>query len=403
MKLCVLKRERTFSIQVGSIQNPAAPATGPARVVVANGIIAAIELVDENQLSLPPALNQCRHYDFRKYTLCPGLIDCHVHLALDGIDFFAAQARWQQPDALQDYLRHNLEQTLAAGIVLIRDGGDSHQVTLNFKHNLPENHLPYILSPGEAIHVRGKYGSFLGRGVQNRWEMIEQLDILSQRGIDFVKVLVTGIVSFNEYGKIGDVQFTQDDLAFLVTEAHSRGLQVMAHANGDLGVQQAIAARVDSIEHGYFMSQDTIKRLADSHIAWVPTVTPVAVQLSPEKKSAWSEAQRNIIEKTYLKQLDTIACAHQEKVLLGIGTDAGSAGVLHGNALHFELDLFRQAGLIDSDIFSIVTRNGAIITNQRENFGSVEKGKLPAMLLVADNPCTNLKTLAEPMVMFLPE
>lgn len=402
MKLCLLQRERTYAIQVGAIQNPGFPVTGPTIVVVTNGRIAAIESSSENKLSHLPELDQGQHFDFSEYTLCPGLIDCHVHLALDGIDFAAAQARWQQSDALQQHFYHTLAQTRAAGIVLMRDGGDRDQVTLNFKRNLPED-LPYILSPGEALYVRGKYGSFLGGGVQNRSEIIEQLDLLSQLGIDFVKVLVTGIVSFNEYGKIGAVQFTREDLAFLVTEAHSRGLKVMAHANGDRGVQQAVAARVDSIEHGYFISQGTVKMLAESQIPWVPTVIPLAVQVSHEKKSAWSEHQQNIIEKTYMKHLETIACAHQEKVILGIGTDAGSPGVLHGQALHSELELFRQAGLRDSDIFSIVTKNGAIITNQGTNLGSVETGKLPAMILVADNPCINLRTLAEPMVMFLPE
>ncbi|MCL2336067.1 MAG: amidohydrolase family protein, partial [Firmicutes bacterium] len=247
-------------------------------IFIAGGLIAALSPGDDFPFTHP--FHPCREtvrLDMAGLTLMPPLVDCHVHLALDGKDFAAACQRWEQPDQIARQVQEELADTMARGILAVRDGGDRAGVSLAAREQVKTGRWsgPVIRSPGFALRKPGAYGSFLGSGLEMA-KLGQQLDYLVQNKVDLVKVIVSGVVSFKEYGRVGPVQFSAAELAAIVRGARTRGLPVMAHASSETAVRLALTAGVDTVEHGYFLSRESLQQMAEQDIAWVPTVIPVA-------------------------------------------------------------------------------------------------------------------------------
>ncbi|MEW6425311.1 MAG: amidohydrolase family protein [Bacillota bacterium] len=329
--------------------------------------------------------------DLANLTILPGMVDCHVHLALDGVDFQKAKGQWVAPGKVAGRVGRRLAATLTRGVLAVRDGGDRAGIGLLGKAKVRSGNLPgpYLTATGSALRKSGMYGSFLGAGVDG--DLGGALDRLVAAGVDQIKVLVSGIVSFTEYGRVGPPQFSPEELAFLVARAHRAGLKVMAHASSDLAVVSSARAGVDSIEHGYFMSRATLRMLAELGISWVPTVVPVAGQAG--RSDLFTREQLGVIEKTYRNQLETIAEAARLGVAVGVGTDAGSPGVRHGEGFLRELALYRQAGLAPAVILKAATVAGAKIAGVEQEVGPLEEGRPANMIAVEGNPLADLAAL----------
>lgn len=338
--------------------------------------------------------------DLSRLTILPGLVDCHVHLALDGEDFQKAARSWTAPEEMKKHLARRLANTLARGVLAVRDGGDRAGIGFLAKEMIKSGTLfsPHITITGSALRKSGMYGSFLGAGV-NKGELAGSLKRLIAAGVDQIKVLVSGIVSFREYGRVGPLQFGPEELNILVAEAHRAGLKVMAHANSDQAVTMAARAGVDSIEHGYFIGRSTLAMLAELDISWVPTVVPVASQV--RRSDLFSQEQLRVIEKTYKKQLEAIGEAAVLGVRLGVGTDAGAPGVPHGEGYLEELALYRQAGLKPAFILRAATAGGAKIAGAAQKVGLLEEGRPASLIAVEGNPLADLNALKKIKYCFL--
>lgn len=328
-------------------------------------------------------------------TILPALIDCHVHVALDGVDFAAAVERWSDDNAWLGHVKLALNHSLDSGLVTIRDGGDNGKVGLRTKKLIEKGELegPRIMACGQGIGKAGKYGSFLGPGISNAEEACQLIDALKEQGVDWVKILVSGIVSFKDYGKIGAVQFTQRELNIITGHAHNLGLPVMTHASSDEAVDIGIKAGVDTVEHGYFVSTKSLANLAKKGIPWVPTVVPVANQLKGSTHLNHTIESQEIIKRTYELQLKKIKEAQTLGVSLGIGTDAGAGGVVHGYDYFRELELFAQAGLSPREVLKVATSTSAKICGLQEEIGSIEVGKKALLLGVRGNPFQDINVL----------
>lgn len=291
-------------------------------------------------------------------------VDCHVHLALDGINFNESVANWDNQEKMNELLIERLKQTRASGIVAVRDGGDIKGLGLLAKKLAEESEeaLPQVVATGPAFRRDSLYGSFLGEGLV--WdesshegfkrEVQSRLRKLKSQGVSQVKVIISGIVSFSSFGKVGKIQFSSHELRTFCQLACDEGLKVMAHVNSPEGIDLAIAARVHSIEHGYFIEENQLEQLAKENIYWVPTVVPVANQIKKLKEN-YSREDRQVITKTFKRHLTMVKKAVEVGVKVGVGTDAGAVGVEHGKDYFRELELFREAGLDNSTIIKAAT------------------------------------------------
>lgn len=336
--------------------------------------------------------------NLQNLTVLPPLIDCHVHLALDGKDFTAARQRWGNPKELEKQILSVLEDTVNHGILAIRDGGDRESIALRFRESL--NSIaptgPIIKASGFALRHPEKYGSFLGRGTRAQ-EFDNTLDKLVQYGASQVKVIISGVVSFREYGRVGPIHYTAEELITLTKKAHSRGLPVMAHASSDEAVSLALKAEVDSIEHGYFLSKSSLALMAETDTPWIPTVIPVAAQLARKNISL---QERRVIKKTVDRQLQMIKRANNLGVILGVGTDAGASGVQHGYGYHEELALYAKAGLKPAEILRCATVNSSRILGIN---WSIKPGCPAALIAVDGNPMKDISALKNIKYVLMPQ
>ena len=275
------------------------------------------------------------------------------------------------------------------GILAVRDGGDARGLTLDLRPNPQASNspAPRIIATGWAIRRAGMYGSFLGPGLTG--ESIEAaVEKLAQAGADQIKILVSGVVSFKEYGLVGQSQFDLKSLTALVRHIQRLGLRAMAHASSPEAVQLALEARVDSLEHGYFLDHRSINQLAAAKTPWIPTLAPVANQL-------WSCAPESaeIIRQTCRRQQEMVAAAAAAGVVMGIGTDAGATGVRHGQGFLDEVKLLREAGLSPAQILRAATADGARILGLERELGRLEVGIPPNLIAVVGNPLYDLGAL----------
>jgi len=308
----------------------------------------------------------------------PGFIDCHVHLALDGIDFNQSLERWQDDSLWTPQVKQQLKDTLNCGIVAVRDGSDKAAIGLKAKKLMGAK--PVIISCGEAIYQRGRYGSFLGPGFTNINQVKRFINELAAAGTDQVKVVASGIVSFKEYGKVGGPQFGLDFFKDIVNEAHRKGLRVMSHASGAEAVETAVEAGVDSIEHGFFVKNNTLKKMSQRGIVWVPTVIAAAGRLNSNRP----EENKDVIEKTVNEHLERISWAKDVGVTIAVGTDAGAPGVPHGKSFAKELRYLSQAGLTNEELIKAATETGAAVLDISQ-LGSLAKGKSASFIVTRDH------------------
>lgn len=279
--------------------------------------------------------------DLTGATLLPALMDAHVHLAFSGtLDQSRRQAQLQQTSGQteQTVLMH-LQAHLDSGVSAVRDGGDRSGRVLEIKHRR-ETPL-HLAATCWAWHAPGRYGAMIGQAPDPGMSL-SQAAAGACRDVDHIKLIQSGINSLDHFGRRTAPQFDQAELVALRRFAESRGLPVMVHANGPEAVQSALAAGCDSIEHGYFMGPDNLRRMADRQVFWVPTLAPMAALSQP---GCLPPKQADVARRTLEHQLEQVADALKFGVRIVLGTDAGSLGVDHGTAVRREMALLMEAGM----------------------------------------------------------
>lgn len=358
---------------------------------------------DQATNRLPYSVLTTEALDLDRHTVLPCFVDCHIHLGL-GSSRSAARGHHACNDSDPHIaLKDNLLRTLQAGVGIVRDGGDPNCIALKARDLVSSYGLPgpTVVATGRVIRRPGKYGSFLGPGIEGD-RLEEAVEEAAAAGAAFVKVLVSGAVSFDVLGRVGSIQFSLEELRRIARRAHSLGLKVMAHANSDEAVRMAVRSGADSIEHGYFMCPATLKLLASAKVPWVPTAIPVAVQLESPRPQARHQERLQVIRETYESQLRAIRQAQDLGVILGVGTDAGAPGVAHGKAFLQELEIYRAAGLSVAEVLVAATRNGALVVGLQEVAGTIEPGKPACLIAVEGNPWTDFSAIRRVSHVFLP-
>ncbi len=332
--------------------------------------------------------------------LVPAFVDCHLHLALDGIEGFRSFTAPPTSSALFARLRA----LAAAGVLALRDGGDLYGSALTARRLLAEADagpvqqaalLPRIIATGPALFRRGHYGAKLGgKGLDGLAELEKEIRERKEAGAMQLKVILSGLVSLQEPGKVGSLQFSLSELQEIVRLASFYGLPVMAHASSDAAVRLAALAGVGSVEHGYFVREETLQLLAEKGVAWVPTLAPLAVlagitgpaeaeegpkpdkQGTPAREAAPAPFLATLLE----EHLRMIGRASELGVKIAVGTDSGAPGVGFGRGYWTELALLARAGFSPSGLLELAAVNGAAVLGLEEERGLIAPGKPPCWL-----------------------
>lgn len=257
--------------------------------------------------------------------------ECHGHIFMDGLDYKSAKARHEKA-VDENAVRTHLSALQGAGVAYFRDGGDPLGVSL-YARTLAREYGIVYKTPAFAIYPKGRYGSVVGRGYSSWAEYESLLTQLQGEKADFVKIMLSGIITFRWYGELSCPSLPSADIATLVRLAHERGFSVMAHGNGEEAVSAAIEAGVDSVEHGVFLSEQCLCAMAERKTLWVPTLSAI---------SAFAHRggyDNSVALATLCFQQERVRKALEMGVLVCSGSDSGAWGVPHGAGIQKELTL----------------------------------------------------------------
>jgi imidazolonepropionase-like amidohydrolase len=333
------------------------------------------------------------------YTLLPGLIEAHAHFFLEGgelnLDKRAAYLK-QTPEELLRLARTRLEKLVRLGVIAVRDAGDKDGVGLALSKLYTGSHrplMPYVDSPGAAIHHKGRYGSFMAEPIENFASLRQSIEVRIKAGADRIKLIPTGIINFKQGAVTTEPQMTTEEVRGLVVAAKSFGKQTFAHASGDAGIERAIDGGVDSVEHGFFVRPDQLAKMRDRQIAWVPTFVPVQEQVDHAEAMGWETQVVSHLRKILDQHAANLVKAREKGVLIIAGSDAGSCGVAHGIGLLNELELMERAGLSPVAVVNSATGTSSSRLAFKEKFGQIKPGYLSRFILTRHSPLERISNL----------
>jgi imidazolonepropionase-like amidohydrolase len=334
-----------------------------------------------------------------RHTVLPGLIEAHAHLFLEGgeEDPVKRAAYLQQSDAaLLAHAEPRLGHLLPLGIIAVRDAGDRNGVGLALQARsraAAPGRLPYLDSPGAAIHHQGRYGSFMGRPVEEFSSPAACVDGRLAEGAHRIKLIATGIINFEKGAVTTRPQMPVEELTAFTAAAKARGRQTFAHCSGHEGVSHCIAGGVDTIEHGFFVDAEQLARMRDAGIGWVPTFAPVQFQVDQAEKLGWSPTVRDNLQRILDGHAASLVRAAQLGVRIIAGSDAGSHGVPHGRGLLWEMSLMERAGLGALAVINAATGVSADRLGFGEDFGRLRRGARPRFILTEASPLVSVAHL----------
>lgn len=331
--------------------------------------------------------------------LMPGLVDAHVHLFLDGAatDSKLRSAHLKQPvEQLVAAARASARQSRACGITLVRDAGDRHGINNRIRDEarMPASELSRIRSGGMGIKRPQRYGAFMATDVEDDAGIREKVRTQAVSN-DEIKLILTGIIDFDAGAMTDEPQFSLDDTRLVVACARASGRNTFAHCSGARGLAIAAAAKVGSIEHGFFMGREHLEVMLENHVAWTPTFSPVHFQWEQPHWAGWSAQTVGNLRRILDDHARHLSLAAGMGVTLLLGTDAGSMGVEHGRAVVEEIRRYLESGL------SLEQTLAAATANARRHFGlehpTLCRGAAFDAQLLAQDPFVQLGTLMTPL------
>lgn len=258
--------------------------------------------------------------------------ECHAHVIMDGLNYRKA-VNLHRDGVKDEVIRAHFKAYQERGVTFVRDGGDALGVSKRAKQLAPEYGIDYR-TPVFAIHKEGHYGAIVGRSFHDLPEFHQRVTEAKAEGADFIKIMTTGLMDFKNHGKVTGTPLDSKEVKEMVHIAHEEGMAVMSHTNGVYGVQAAIEAGADSVEHGNFIDEETICMLSQSRTIWVPTLVTVRNLLGCGRYG--DEVIKPIMEIAE----KNLSLAFAKKARVALGSDAGAYMVPHGQGIEDEYHSF---------------------------------------------------------------
>ena len=333
--------------------------------------------------------------DMTGYTLLPGLFNVHTHLDLTmpymtySYDVFGTAYR-----TLIAYRR--MAEALNAGVTSIRSVGIGDYIDLAIKKAIEKGMMygPELTTSGPALlanggHGHNTYGKIECTGPD---EFMKETRLLLSRGVDLIKIMLTGGAASAHEG-MQDKQMTDEEVAAVVKVTHNAGKKVVAHLGGDKAIQDAIRLGVDSVEHGYFMSEETVKMMADKGSYLVPTLSVTNCNDYLIGHGA-PEFQVKKLADSAKSHMESIRRAVKAGVKICCGTDLLPSDPIDGtNATVREVELLVEAGLSPMQAIKAATSNSAELCGTIGHTGTLEAGKYGDVIAVKGAPDKNIRDL----------
>ncbi|CAN5166783.1 amidohydrolase family protein [soil metagenome] len=326
-------------------------------------------------------------------TVVPGLINSHVHLANDGAADLAAQIRDDSVPIASMRAARNARFTLESGITTVRDCGAANGVIVELAKAIETGLVvgPRVRAAGRVITMTGGHGHFMGSeadGVDGVRKAVRQE---LKDGAHFIKAMATGGVLTPGVSPT-QTALLAEELNAIVQEAHNAGKRVSTHAIGRQGIENALRAGVDSIEHGFYLDDDLFEIALAQGTFLVPTLLAVdgIVTEGPGGGSPEWMIDKAMLEAARSQTMFKAAVDAGMKI--AAGTDAGTPFNRHDDLVR-ELALMMKIGISPMQALVSATRNGAENAAILDRTGTLEVGKFADLLIVGGDPLADISTL----------
>jgi imidazolonepropionase-like amidohydrolase len=294
--------------------------------------------------------------------------------------------------------------TLEAGFTTVRDLGARPSSIFALRDAIDSGLVvgPRIFAAGSPISATGGHGDIDGvrPELMEMWTPESICDGVDdcrratreavKYGADWIKITATGGVLSDSGTGLG-VQMTDGELAEIVRTAHTLGVKVAAHAHGTDGIDAALRAGVDSIDHGTFTRQSSVDLFLE-HDAWlVPTLLPGAnVARAMDGNPFFTPAIRDKVQQASDASREGFALALDAGVNIAFGTDSGVTP--HGrNADEFALMV--EFGMTPAEALRAATVMTARLLGVDDELGTIEVGKLADLVVVDADPLDDIRAL----------
>jgi imidazolonepropionase-like amidohydrolase len=390
-----LKAARLFDSATGSLK------TNGVVVVRGEKIVAA-----GSGVAIP---SDARVIDLGDATLIAGFIDAHTHVTYEfNPNYYRGQYEGLMRFASEKtlYAERWARRTLDAGFTTVRNVGSEDHVDVGLRNAINDNVVigPRILTavysigstgghcdqspfPPENVPARGPVQGVCNGPEECREAVRQQMKF----GADVIKICASGGV-LSEADPVDVPQLTPAELGAIIGEAHTWKRKVAAHAHGDLAARLAIDAGVDSIEHGSFLTEATLKLMKQKNVYLVPT--RAAVYWVNKSADTYPPKIADKARAAFAAHEAMFRTALRLGVPIALGTDAGVYP--HGmNAMEF--GLMTDIGMSPSAALLAGTREGAKLLGLETEIGTLEPGKYADVVAVAGDVLANIHATEHPI------
>jgi imidazolonepropionase-like amidohydrolase len=335
--------------------------------------------------------------DLQGYTMLPGLFNTHVHLDLilpyknQGPDFDELGVAYR---ALLMYRR--AAEALNCGVTTIRNVGCPDDIDIKLKKAINKNMLygPNVVTCGQAIIAHGGHGSDLYGSVHCSGvaEFMKAARLECQAGVDQIKLMNTGgMASANE--GLNDLQMTDEEIAAVIWVAHAANKKVAAHMSNDKAIYKSVELGLDSVEHGYTLSEKTAEFMAKKGTFFTPTLS---VSSSDDYLIAHGSPEHQVRKgrEAAKTHRDGVRFAYKHGVKICVGTDLLPSDPVGGtNATVREMEFLSECGMTNLDVIKAATSTAAELCDLQNVTGTLKPGLMGDFLVVEGKPDHDLKDL----------
>lgn len=377
------------------LAKPGEAPRGASTVIVRDGKVA--EVRDGH---VPPEAG-AELIDLKDRFVMPGLVDMHVHFWGIGGDPLRNRLTALNRDDGDNMMLaiDNARVTLEAGFTTVRDLGGNARGMRALREGIERRTVagPTIVNAGNPISVSGGHGDPTNGMAETFADAVHAHTINTCDGADdcrravrqqvalgaqVIKYMSTGGVLSNVSGGLGRAM-TEEEMKAIIDTAHGLGRKVATHSHAVAGTKAAIAAGVDTVDHGTFLDDEAIRAMKANGTWLVPTMMAPAAALKQARAGMLPPATIPKAEEAAAAAMASHAKAFAAGVKVAFGTDSGVSR--HGeNAQEFALMV--KAGMTPAQALRAATVNAAEALGRSAAIGTIEPGKDADIIAVAGSP-----------------